>query len=85
MCAWFLEIALSEKSVCACVYLPPGYEKSNYSCEMKSQTSPTAFRCLCMALAIDTIDGWDLSNEVRRELPAMPQFVKVFSHHCFVL
>ena len=33
-----------------------------------NQTSPTTFQFLCMALAIDTIDGQSLSNEARHEL-----------------
>ena len=49
--------------VCLCVHPRP---IKNYSREMKSvRTSP---QFLCMALAIDTIDGWGLSNEVRCEL-----------------
>ena len=35
---------------------------------MNNQSNnPTAFQFLCNALAIDTIDGWGLSNKARRE------------------
>ena len=55
--------------VCLCIR-PWAIE--NHSCEMKSeivnQTSPTAFYLLCMALAINSIDGRGLSNEARHEL-----------------
>ena len=43
-----------------------------------NQTSPTAFQFLCMALAINTVDGGGLSNEVRREL--QPKKSKVISY-----
>ena len=54
-----------------CVCPPPGYK--NHSREIKSeyianQTNPTAFQFLCMALAIDTIDGRGLSNKACRKL-----------------
>ena len=48
-------------SVCVCVR-PQAIK--NYSCEMKSQTSPIAFQFLCTALAIDIVDGRGLSYEV---------------------
>ena len=48
-----------------------------------NQTSPTAFQFLCMALAIDTIDGQGLSNAVHREL--LPKKSKVMLYLPFIL
>ena len=76
-------------SVCVrvCVCVCPRAIK-NYSHEMKpeyiaNQTSPTAFQFLCMALAIDAIDGWGLSNEVRREL--LPKKSKITLYLLFII
>ena len=75
----FLKLLLSGKSLCVCV----SQAIKNHSREMKpeltNQTSPTAFQFLCMALAIDTIDGRGLSNEVRREL--LPKKSKATLHY----
>ena len=42
---------------------------------MTNQTSPNVFQFLCTALAVDTIDGWGLSNEARHVL--LPKKSKV--------
>ena len=42
---------------------------------MANQASPTALQFLCTELAIDTVDGWDLSNETCRVL--LPKKSKV--------
>ena len=43
------------------------------------QTSTTAFQFLCMALAINTVDGQGLSYEVRHVL--LPKKSKVIFHY----
>ena len=45
-------------------------------------TSPTAFQFLCTAVAIDTVDGRGLSNEVRRVL--LPKKSKIMLYLPFV-
>ena len=57
-----------------CVCPPPMLLKLIHV-KITNQTSPTAFQFLCMAFAIDTIDGQGLSNEARREL--LPKKSKV--------
>ena len=47
-----------------CVCPPPGLLKTIHV----YQTSPTAFKFLCTALAIDTADGRGLSYEARHVL-----------------
>ena len=75
----FLKLFFSGKSVCVrvcvcvCVCVSAPRATKNHSREMKSeypikQVLATAFQFLCMALAIDTIDGQGLSNEAHREL-----------------
>ena len=46
------------------------------------EASPTAFQFLCTALAIDTVDGWGLSNETRRVL--LPKKSKVMLYLPFI-
>ena len=62
-----------------CVYVSTPWAIKNHS---RDQTSPTAFQFLCMALAIDTIDGRGLSNEARCEL--LPKKSKVTLYLLFI-
>ena len=58
--------------VCLSVCPPAGLLKIIHikfkEVKITNQTSPTAFQFLCMALAIDIVDGWGLSNVARRVL-----------------
>ena len=57
----------------------------NHSREIANQASPTAFRFLCMPLAIVTIDGWGLSNKARCELLPKKSKVILYLPSCTLL
>ena len=63
--------------MCARVCPRPQANKSHL-CEIKPESSITAFQFLCKALAIDTIDGQGLNNEARCELLPMKSKVTLY-------